>query len=142
MSPRSLLRLEGVLVFLGAVLGYDALGTSWVFFAALLLAPDVFMIGYLTGPRRGAHLYNMGHTYAVPLLFGAGAIVGESTVLAAAALIWTAHIGMDRALGYGLKRPSGFHDTHLSAGETSSPPAPTVPHRIPPPVPGQMPASE
>ncbi|MCS4316879.1 hypothetical protein M2407_001178 [Serratia sp. BIGb0234] len=30
-----------------------------------------------------------------------------------AALIWGAHIGFDRALGYGLKYASGFADTHL-----------------------------
>ena len=29
------------------------------------------------------------------------------------AAIWTAHIAMDRALGYGLKLPTGFTDTHL-----------------------------
>jgi hypothetical protein len=29
------------------------------------------------------------------------------------ALIWLAHIGMDRMLGYGLKYSGGFKDTHL-----------------------------
>jgi hypothetical protein len=29
------------------------------------------------------------------------------------ALIWLAHIGIDRALGYGLKYASGFGFTHL-----------------------------
>ena len=29
------------------------------------------------------------------------------------ALIWTAHIGFDRMLGYGLKDVSGFKKTHL-----------------------------
>jgi hypothetical protein len=29
------------------------------------------------------------------------------------ALIWLAHIGIDRALGYGLKYPTFFKDTHL-----------------------------
>jgi hypothetical protein len=31
-------------------------------------------------------------------------------------LIWTAHIAMDRALGYGLKYPTAFKSTHLSPG--------------------------
>ena len=28
-------------------------------------------------------------------------------------LIWLAHIGMDRAIGYGLKYPTNHKDTHL-----------------------------
>ena len=34
-------------------------------------------------------------------------------LLQALALIWIAHIGLDRALGYGLKYATGFGDTHL-----------------------------
>ena len=114
MSARRLLRLEGALVFIAAVAGYGWLGASWGLFAVLLLAPDVFMAGYLAGPRLGALVYNVGHTYAVPIGIGAVALGTSSVLLGAGALIWAAHIGMDRALGYGLKHPSGFHDTHLS----------------------------
>lgn len=123
MSPLRLLRLEGALVFLAATGAYGLLGTPWWLFLTLLLAPDVFMIGYLPGPRTGALLYNLGHTYLVPLILGALAFGLGTPILGAIALIWTAHIGMDRALGYGLKRPSGFNDTHLSREPT------TVPHR-------------
>jgi hypothetical protein len=114
MSPRSLLRLEGAVVLLAAAFGYALLGVSWWFFVGLLLVPDAFMAGYLRGPRVGALLYNVGHTYVLPLVLGAVALGVGSVPVGAAALIWTAHIGMDRALGYGLKHPSGFHDTHLS----------------------------
>ena len=114
MSSRRLLRLEGALVFIAAVTGYAWLGASWGLFAVLLLAPDVFMAGYLAGPRLGALVYNVGHTYAVPIGIGAVALGTSSVLLGAGALIWAAHIGMDRAMGYGLKHPSGFHDTHLS----------------------------
>jgi len=31
----------------------------------------------------------------------------------AISLIWIAHIGIDRVLGYGLKYPTAFKDTHL-----------------------------
>lgn len=97
-----------------AVGGYGVLGASWALFAALLFVPDVFMAGYLAGPRIGAAVYNAGHTYVVPLGLGALAGVLAAPLLGAVALIWTVHIGMDRALGYGLKRPGGFYDTHLS----------------------------
>mgnify|MGYP000016933270 CR=1 FL=1 len=114
MSPRFLLRLEGALVLLAAVGAYAAAGLSWWLFAGLLLAPDVVLLGYGAGPRIGAAVYNAGHTYAVPLLLGGAALGLGHTLLGGVALIWAAHIGMDRALGYGLKLPTGFHDTHLS----------------------------
>jgi hypothetical protein len=114
MSPRFLLRLEGALVLLAAVGAYAAMDASWEMFAALLLAPDLFMVGYLSGPRVGAALYNAGHTYGGPLVLGGLALGLGRPLLGGIALIWAAHIGMDRALGYGLKHPTGFHDTHLS----------------------------
>jgi hypothetical protein len=33
--------------------------------------------------------------------------------MVAVALIWFAHISMDRTVGYGLKYPTSFKDTHL-----------------------------
>lgn len=113
MSPLVLLRLEGAFVLLAAGVGYAFLGAPWWLFVVLLLAPDVFMAGYLAGPRLGALVYNAGHTYAVPMALGAVAFGLDHALTGAVALIWTAHVGMDRALGYGLKHPSGFHDTHL-----------------------------
>jgi hypothetical protein len=114
MSSRFLLRLEGALVLIAAAGVYAATDLSWGLFAGLLLVPDIVLIGYRGGPRVGAAVYNAGHTYAVPLLLGAAALGLEHTLLGGVALIWVAHIGMDRALGYGLKHPTGFHDTHLS----------------------------
>jgi hypothetical protein len=120
MSSRFLLRLEGALVLLAAVGAYAGAGLSWWLFAGLLLAPDVVLLGYGAGPRMGAVVYNAGHTYAVPLLLGGVALGLGHTLLGGIALIWAAHIGMDRALGYGLKSPTGFHDTHLSEGPRTS----------------------
>lgn len=113
MSPRFFLRLEGLSVLLAAAGLYATLDFSWWLFAGLLLAPDLFMAGYLAGPRVGALLYNIGHTYIVPFGLGAFGYASAMPLGVALALIWAAHIGMDRALGYGLKRQSGFHDTHL-----------------------------
>lgn len=114
MSTRFILRLEGTIVCLSAIAGYAVLDASWTLFLILLLVPDLFMIGYLGGPRVGAFLYNLGHTYAGPILLGAAAAVLSSALAGAVTLIWTAHIGMDRALGFGLKHPTAFQDTHLS----------------------------
>ncbi|MBO0751473.1 MAG: DUF4260 domain-containing protein [Bradyrhizobiaceae bacterium] len=112
-AMRLLLRLEGAAALATAVAFYAHGGFSWLMFAALFLAPDVSMLAYLAGPRAGAAVYNAAHTYALPLpLLAAGLLTGAPT-LTAAALIWIAHIGFDRALGYGLKYASGFGDTHL-----------------------------
>jgi hypothetical protein len=44
---------------------------------------------------------------------GALGMIFASPVVVAVALIWFAHIGMDRTVGYGLKYPTSFKDTHL-----------------------------
>jgi hypothetical protein len=111
--PRLLLRTEGGVLLATAAFLYARLGLSWIAFVVLLLAPDVAMLGYLRDTRLGAVTYNLAHTYALPVLLLLVATVSGSRVEYAAALIWLAHIGMDRLLGYGLKYPTSFHHTHL-----------------------------
>lgn len=112
-SPGVLLRVEGLALLLVAVLAYARIGTSWWLFAALFLAPDLGLLGYLAGPRPGARLYNLTHTLVAPMVLAAVGIVTAASLPLDIALIWAAHIGMDRAVGYGLKYPTGFRDTHL-----------------------------
>lgn len=111
-SVITLLRLEGGGVFALSVAAYVLHGgPAWPW--VLVLLPDLSFLAYQFGPRIGAIGYNLAHTYLAPLLLG---LLGFITGLPAfydAALIWTAHIGADRLLGYGLKQPSGFGDTHL-----------------------------
>ena len=110
---RTMLRLEGLGLFVGMTLLYGVWEGSWWIYAALFLAPDLSFLGYLFGPRFGALLYNTAHSYMVPMaLMTAGFVTAEPLVLSVA-IIWLAHIGFDRALGYGLKYASGFGFTHL-----------------------------
>ena len=88
-----------------SVWGFALTGTHWGWFVGLLLVPDLAMFGYTRGPRLGAAVYNAAHTVAAPLALGAGAWAAGWAFGGALALVWTAHIGMDRALGYGLKQP-------------------------------------
>jgi hypothetical protein len=111
--PGVLLRTEGAVMFALSLLLYWLDGGSWVLFVLLFLAPDVSMLGYVVGTRVGAGVYNVFHTYALPAALAAYGLVGGSTVAVSVALIWFAHIGVDRMLGYGLKYSSGFKDTHL-----------------------------
>jgi hypothetical protein len=107
------LRLEGLAVaVLGAAL-YARTGASWWLFAALWLAPDLSFLGYLAGPRLGAHCYNAVHSYVLPAVLAAVALMLPQAALMPFALIWFNHIGVDRLLGYGLKYPTGFGFTHL-----------------------------
>lgn len=110
---RLLLRAEGLMVLAASVAAYAQFGAGWGWFAALFLLPDLSFAAYLAGPRWGALAYNAAHSYlgAVGLL-AVGAL-GGSPLLLAAALVWCAHIGFDRLLGYGLKYGAGFGHTHL-----------------------------
>lgn len=108
-----LLRMEGAVLALVAVALFARTGTTWWLFALLLLAPDLGLLGYLAGPRVGAASYNLTHALVLPGLVGAGGWwIGSSTAVAVA-LIWIAHIGVDRVVGYGLKYETDFRDTHL-----------------------------
>ncbi len=110
---RAVLRLEGAAAFAAAIALYGYGGFSWLAFAVLFLAPDLAMLAYLVGPRAGALAYNLVHTYALALPVALAGFALGSTVASALALIWIAHIGFDRMLGYGLKYRTGFGDTHL-----------------------------
>ncbi len=100
-------------MLLAAGVFYQQLHGSWLWFAALFLVPDLFMLGYLANKRVGALVYNLAHTYTAPLLvFGVLRFAG-STLYDWLILIWVAHIGWDRLLGYGLKYDTAFKDTHL-----------------------------
>lgn len=112
-APRIFLRIESAAVAIAAILAYRQLGQPWWLFAALILVPDLSMLGYLAGPRLGAHCYNAMHIYPGPLILISFGIVTGSSLTEAIACIWVAHIGIDRLLGYGLKYPQGFAFTHL-----------------------------
>ena len=111
--PKVLLHVEGAAVLAGAALVYGLSGHSWLRFSLLFFVPDVSMLGYAGGPRLGAALYNLIHSYTLPLLILAAVITQHRGDLMPYALIWLAHIGFDRMLGYGLKYPTQFKDTHL-----------------------------
>ena len=106
-------RLEGIVAFLLCFLAYLALGYPLLFFVILFFSIDLTMLGYLVDARVGALIYNLGHSYLLPLIGLALAYWLESPPAFAFMLIWLAHIGLDRAVGFGLKFRTGFSDTHL-----------------------------
>jgi hypothetical protein len=111
--PGALLRIEGLAVAVGSVVVYFDEGRPWWLLLVLALAPDLSMVGYLAGPRMGAVSYDVAHTYALPVALGVVGLLTDTGGAMAVALVWFAHIGTDRACGYGLKYSANFKDTHL-----------------------------
>jgi hypothetical protein len=111
--PSALLRLEESALFLLTLFAYQHLHYSWLLFAILFLTPDLFMLGYLLNARVGAAVYNLAHTLNLPLALLFISYLKHWQLAPAIALIWIAHIAFDRLLGYGLKYPTDFKDTHL-----------------------------
>ena len=112
--PRVLLRLEGLAVLAFALVAYQHHGDGWLMFVVLFLAPDLSFAGYAAGPRIGSIGYNSIHTYIGPLALGGYGVAADGFFAVSLAIIWAAHIGADRSLGFGLKYPGSFGDTHLA----------------------------
>jgi len=110
---RTLLRLEGLTLLAGMTVVYAVWGGSWWIYAILFLVPDLSFAAYLLGPRPGAIIYNTAHSYMAPMALMTGGFALASPLVLSIAMIWLAHIGIDRALGYGLKYNAGFGFTHL-----------------------------
>jgi hypothetical protein len=76
--------------------------------------PGSLLAAYAFGPKLGPIAYDAMHTEIFPVALGALGVLAGSSGATKVALIWLAHIGTDRLLGYGLKYPTAFKDTHLS----------------------------
>lgn len=110
---RILLRAEGLALLAAMTTLYAVWDGSWWIYAALFFVPDLSFIAYLAGPRIGAIGYNAAHAYIIPTLLMVAGLALPMPLLLSIAMIWLAHIGFDRMLGYGLKYSAGFGVTHL-----------------------------
>ena len=110
---RDILRWEGAALFAGMSLFFWISGASWLIYALFFFVPDLSFLAYLAGPRIGAGVYNAMHATIGPLLLVLGGLLLAEPMAGSIALVWLAHIGLDRALGYGLKYDAGFGFTHL-----------------------------
>jgi hypothetical protein len=108
-----LLRLEGLALFLAATTMFGLVHGHWSLYAWLFLSPDLSLAFYLAGPKAGAIAYNALHSSIGALLLGLAGYMAGVAAVGPIALIWLAHIGFDRAAGFGLKYASAFGDTHL-----------------------------
>lgn len=111
--PKILLHIEGVFMFISSTFIYFQVDGSFWLYIILFLIPDIGMLGYFTKSKKiGSYTYNLFHTYSIPIILGGcGFFISHIAMLIS--MIWLAHIGIDRAFGYGLKYETGFKDTHL-----------------------------
>ncbi len=110
---RAWLRIEALVLFVGATLVWIGLDGGWTRYALGFLLPDLSIAAYLIGPRAGAAAYNAAHSYAIPAILAiVGAMLDHPALMLVGAL-WTSHLAFDRMLGFGLKYPTSFGDTHL-----------------------------
>ncbi len=112
MNPIRWERLEGA-VIAAVCLVAAALSGDWPWLFVFFLVFDVSMLGYLRGTKLGAWFYNAGHTYIGAVAFGAVFVLVGAMWAGVLALAWAFHVGVDRALGYGLKFDDDFRHTHL-----------------------------
>lgn len=113
-ANRVIIQFEGLAMLAAAIIFYITTGGHWLLFVGLLFVPDLGMVGYLKDEQTGAVTYNLVHTYILPALLIAAGLMLDWTLAIQVGLIWLAHIGLDRLLGYGLKYASGFKHTHLN----------------------------
>jgi hypothetical protein len=113
LSPSVLARLEGAAFFALGLYLYVEFGRGWLLFVALILVPDLSIPIYFADRRIGAAVYNLVHTYVWPAALVGLAVAVDGELLLSIGLIWFTHIGVDRMLGYGLKYPVDFKQTHI-----------------------------
>lgn len=122
-TVRTWLRAEGFVVLLLSLELYRLAAAPWWIFVVLFLVPDLSFLGYLANAPFGARVYNTVHSYTVPVAIACVTLVRNHAAALPYLFIWTAHIAMDRALGYGLKYPEAFGRTHLRILGKSAPAA-------------------
>lgn len=112
-NVRLVLRLEGLCVLAAVLFFYSKLDLGWSTFALYFLVPDLSLFGYLIGSKIGSASYNLAHSYIGALTCLVVGIALPAPAMLCAGMIWCAHIGFDRAFGFGLKYFEGFSFTHL-----------------------------
>lgn len=107
------LRSEEVIQFLASIVVFSRLDFAWWVYPALILVPDLSMIGYVVSPSVGAVVYNLAHHKGLALAVALAGWFSGTDWLTLTGVLLFGHSSMDRILGYGLKYPDSFQHTHL-----------------------------
>lgn len=110
---QKVIKLEELGLFILGIYFFNQLEYAWWWFLALILVPDLSMIGYVFGDKIGAFCYNVAHHRGLAIAVYLVGIYCSNEVIQLSGVILFAHSSMDRILGYGLKYETGFKFTHL-----------------------------
>ncbi|MEC2056135.1 DUF4260 domain-containing protein [Peribacillus psychrosaccharolyticus] len=113
MKNNQLVRMENGVAFALSLYMYLQLDFPVGIFFVLLFVPDCTMIGYMVNKKVGASLYNVGHSFLLPLVLAGSYLYVGNDYLLMLSIIWAAHIFLDRLLGFGLKYEDSFNQTHI-----------------------------
>ncbi|MEP4534733.1 MAG: DUF4260 domain-containing protein [Cyclobacteriaceae bacterium] len=110
---KTTLKLEELAMFGLSIYLFSQLSFEWWWFPALILVPDIGMIGYAVSSRAGALTYNLFHHkgLAIAILLAGWLLPNEWLTLSGTILF--GHASLDRIFGYGLKHVDDFKHTHL-----------------------------
>lgn len=110
---KTIIKLEETALFILGIYLFSLLNFEWWWFLALILAPDLSMLGYLFGNKSGAFFYNLFHHKGIAILLYIFGCYLKLEILQLAGIILFSHSAMDRIFGYGLKYEKAFKYTHL-----------------------------
>lgn len=110
---RSILRLEGLAIFVASSYVYSFVGAGWIYFLVMFLTPDISLLVFMRDKSLGSKIYNFIHNYASAFLcIFLGVILGN-VFISSYGIVVTAHTGLDRFLGFGLKYPENPKKSHI-----------------------------
>lgn len=110
---KKILSIEEAAMFGFSIFLFNQQDFAWWWYLALILTPDIGMLGYLGNPKLGAFTYNLFHHKAVGIvILITGYIVKDQTVILIGVILF-GHSSLDRIFGYGLKYTDSFQNTHL-----------------------------
>jgi len=110
---KKIIAWEEAAMFSLSIFLFAKLSFAWWWYLVLILTPDLSMLGYLANTRTGALVYNFFHHKAVAIVVYIAGFYLNNEGLQLAGVILFGHSSMDRMLGYGLKYPDSFQNTHL-----------------------------
>jgi len=112
-KPDHIIKIEEAFLFGISIYVFIMLPYDWWWFLALILVPDIGMLGYLYNKKAGAILYNIFHHKGIAIALFFLGIYLYNDVLQLAGAIMFGHASLDRVFGYGLKYEDDFKHTHL-----------------------------
>ncbi|PWL32288.1 DUF4260 domain-containing protein [uncultured Roseivirga sp.] len=110
---KNLIKLEELAMLGLSIFLFSETDFAWWWYLALILTPDIGILGYALNTKIGAATYNFFHHKAVAISVLCLGWFFSQEWLELAGIILFGHSSLDRLFGYGLKFSDHFKHTHL-----------------------------